>query len=203
AAENAKVAKARKEAEKAGVKTARIEAAQEKVRKAELALERARAKRSKTSRDNSRLMAEADAEVSKALAAKERAQEAYDRAVDRAKDKSAKLKEATDELRQAQEQLADAARSSSDAFAGLYTDPSGGFRGLISNMKTGATEITAFTKQVEKLRKLGLNEGTIQQVLGIAQSEGVQAAGQFANELLGRGKGGIRQLNDAAKKLSD
>lgn len=183
AAAQSKVNSARKTAEKAGVNTDKITRAEKRLTDAENALTKARAHQSTVSRENSLQTAQAAAAVSKAKA------------------KVDSLKTATDALTQAQQQVADSAKATSDAFSGLYNQPAGSITDLFKSMQTGAKQIGTFSKQIDQLRKKGLSESIIDQIMQVAQSQGIAAGSKLAGSV--GGAGAIRQLNQAAQALQD
>lgn len=203
AAAEDKVHAARKAAAKAGVNTDKIAAAQRRLTKAENELSRARAHQSKVSRDNALQTAEASAKVAKAEKAKRQATDAYNRASDRARAKAQALKDAQQQLAEQQQAVADSAKQLSDAFAGLYNQPTGTLTDLFKSMTQGATDITTFRKDLDRLRKMGLSESVIDQIVNQAQSGGVQSGIALANQAIGGGSYFINQLNKAAQKLAD
>lgn len=131
--------------------------------------------------------------VSRSSKEKKKAQEAYDKVADKAK-------EATDRLKQAQEALADSARSVSDAFRETYLSKSTDVQAYLQLMKDGAADLTAFSAQIAQLRRLGLNESTVQQVISI-QQQNPQAGADLAAQIAAGGKGIVDQLNSATTAL--
>jgi chromosome segregation ATPase len=203
AAAEDKVHAARKAAAKAGVNTDKIAAAQRRLTKAENELTRARAHQSKVSRDNALQTAEASAKVAKAEKAKKQATDAYNRASDRAKAKAQALKDAQQRLAEQQQAVADSAKQLSESFSDLYNQPTGTLTDLFKSMKQGTSDLTLFRKDLDRLRKMGLSESVIDQIVNQAQSGGVQSGITLANQAIGGGTYFINQLNKAAQQLKD
>lgn len=129
--------------------------------------------------------------------AKDKAEAAYKKQLDQQKDANAKLVETTRALSDANNAAADAARSMSDQFANAFRSGSVDPKDWLESMLGGSKELSAFTAQIGQLRKAGLAESLIQQILEQGSGTGAETA---ANILAG-GKGLISQLNSANQSL--
>ena len=131
--------------------------------------------------------------VSRSTTDKKKAQEAYDAV-------SEKSKAAADALKQAQDALAESARGVSNAFRDSYMSKSTDVGDVLQLMKDGTKDLTSFTAQVRRLRSLGLNETTLQQVVDMQQAN-PQAGADLATQITAGGKGLVAQLNSANSAL--
>lgn len=70
-------------------------------------------------------------------------------------------------------------------------------KGLLADLQGQGADLKKFGGQVGQLRKLGLNENQIQQIIG----KGAEAGGEAAQAILDGGKGLVDALNKAQKEL--
>lgn len=113
------------------------------------------------------------------------------------KDATAKLVDATKNLADANNAAADSARSMSAQFVSAFRSGSTDPQDLLASMLDGSAELSAFTAQIGQLRKAGLAESLIQQILG----QGTGAGSETAANILGGGSALVKQLNEANKSL--
>jgi hypothetical protein len=132
--------------------------------------------------------------VTKTSKEKTKATEAYNKVAGPAKD-------LTDRLTEAQRSLAESTRAASDAFHAAFVSQSTDAQDWIDLANEGAETISGFDAKIADLRKRGLNETVIQQILAQAASQGVAAASETASSLIGGGKALIDQLNKANAAL--
>lgn len=139
-----------------------------------------------------RELASANTAVSKTSREKTKATAAYNAV-------AGPLKEATDRLVEAQKALADSARTVSDSFADQYRSTSTDAKDWIDLMKTGAADLIKFNKEIAQLRKTGLSETLVQQILNM----GAAAGGEIAEQILAGGAGVASALNAANDQLQN
>ena len=141
-------------------------------------------------------IADANVLVTKTSKAKTAANEKAKAATDRLKDAQSRLKDAQKALADQQRAIAETAERVSDQFRGQVDGPGSNVTAWIDRLKTGATDVAEFAKQVEQLRKAGLNETLVQQVIGM----GARGGSRVATEVLGD-KSSIGKLNSASSAL--
>lgn len=88
--------------------------------------------------------------------------------------------------------------TSSANIGDLFQD-SGTGKGLLSDLQAQGAEIGRFRDQIDKLRKQGLSEDLIQQIIG----KGAEQGGEVAQAILDGGIGLVTALNKAQKALDD
>ncbi|GAA1436289.1 hypothetical protein GCM10009616_35710 [Microlunatus lacustris] len=137
--------------------------------------------------------------VTRSSSAKQKAQEAYNKAAEKAKVSSDALKEAQAQLAEQQKAVADTARSLSDTFRDAYTSKSTDANDWIALMREGASDIGAFTTKIQQLRKAGLSETLVQQIVGMGAIAGTDVAAQIVKG----GKGMVDGLNKANLGIQD
>lgn len=152
---------------------------------------------------NTAEMAKLNAKVTETSKAKTKAQEAYNKAAASAKEKADQLREAERALADANSALAESANQTADAFSGLYESKSTDPRDWIAKQKEGAADLARFTAQIEKLRKAGLSEDAIAQIVALGQEKGTAYAGEVANNILAGGKGTVNELNKSIANLAN
>lgn len=183
--------------------SAAVKRAQQAVTRADERLDKARARQQKISRDNTNQLAQANKRVTDTTKEKQRAQEEYDKAADRATAKTEALKQAQEELAQIQQQIADQARQVSDAFTDAYLSKSTAVADWVQAMTIGTQDITTLTDRITQLRRLGLSETLISQIMSMAQSQGAPAGTAIADAIISGGSKTITELNNAAQSLQD
>ena len=137
-----------------------------------------------------RELTKANNEVSKSSRDKTKATQAY-------KDVAGPLEEATNRLTEAQKSLAESARGVSSSFLEQYRSSSTDAQDWIDLMTTGAGDLKAFNEQIIALRKTGLSESLVQQVVDMGQVAG----GEIAQQIITGGAGLVRSLNTANANL--
>lgn len=160
-------------------------------------LDAARDRRDSISRGNTADLAKLNAKLTTAQKARTAAQDRLTAAEEKNRAAADRLKQSQEDLAAAQQQVADAARSISDQFSSAYGSASTDPRDWVSRMQQGARDITAFGDQLAGLRKRGLSESVIEQIMAM----GVAAGSEFAKNA-GR-KGSVTELNAAAQALQD
>lgn len=135
-------------------------------------------------------LADANARVSRTSHEKSEATKAYNKVAGRSK-------ELTSQLTEAQKALADAARQVSDGFRDLYTSKSTDPTDWLELMKKGSADLTAFTARLAKLRKAGLSETLVQQIVGM----GAVAGSDVADQIAAGGRAMVASLNQANSQL--
>ena len=147
---------------------------------------------------NAKSVAAAENRVEKAK--KDEAKAAEKNAKAQAKKTTAdeKAKKASDDLTAAHKALADAARSASEAFVSKWIGAGEGLAGSVASMTEGISGGEDLIAAVETLRKLGLSEDYIQQVV-VPQGEVWGVA--LAKEIEKGGKPTVVLLNDLVEKL--
>jgi TP901 family phage tail tape measure protein len=128
--------------------------------------------------------------------AKTSATEKYKKAAAATKDATDRLRDAQKALAEQQKAVAETAERVSDQFRGQVDGPGSNVGAWIDRLKTGAVDVGEFAKQVEALRKAGLNETLVQQVIGM----GARGGSRVATEVLGD-KSSIGKLNSASSAL--
>ena len=119
-------------------------------------------------------------------------------AADRLRDAQEKVTEAAKALADQQKAVADAASRASDSFRGQFDkivaayDP----KFWAQNMRWGAGQVVEFNQQVDALRKAGLSETLVQQII----AQGVRAGSAVASSILSD-KSVVGDLNKASKSL--
>jgi TP901 family phage tail tape measure protein len=108
-----------------------------------------------------------------------------------------KTKDAQQNLIEQQRTLADSARQLSDTFRNQFTGQGTDPFSWLTTMRTGAADLQGFANQITKLRKAGLSETLVQQLIG----QGAVTGGAAAGQILGGGKNLITALNRAAYSL--
>lgn len=161
------------------------------------ALEQARAAQSRVSTQNAREIAIANARVTATTKAKTAATAAYTAAAEKTKDATDALKEAQEALVAQQKEVADSARQVADTFRGQYESQSTDARDWIELMRTGASDIARFNARIAQLRKAGLSETLVQQIIGM----GATAGSEIATQIAGSGAGLVSSLNAASNSL--
>lgn len=134
-------------------------------------------------------------------AARERAQTALDKQLDEERAATEKLTEAHKALTDQQQAVADSARGLSDAYRQQFTSTSTDARDWLDSMRQGTADLTVFGKQVADLRKRGLNESSIQQLVDMAKSGGVASASEAAASIQAGGSGLVKAMNSATGNL--
>jgi hypothetical protein len=137
-----------------------------------------------------RALTAANNDVSKSSRAKTKAEQAY-------KDVAGPLEEATQRLTDAQKALADSARGVSDSFSQQYRSSSTDAQDWIDLMTTGATDLKTFNAEIVQLRKTGLSETLVQQIVAMGQVAG----GEIANQIIAGGSSLAAALNTANANL--
>ncbi|CCH77740.1 putative phage protein [Nostocoides japonicum T1-X7] len=141
-----------------------------------------------------------------ATAAVSKAQKAYadtvkksGRSSERAKSALDKLTAAQTSLKDVQKQLAESAKSAAQSISQAFTTGWSSASQWARIMSAGAGEIATFNGQIERLRKAGLNETLVQQIIGLGADSGSKVAAQ----LLGTGGSSlIKQLNSSNAALT-
>lgn len=95
-----------------------------------------------------------------------------------------------------QKALADTARQASESYRSLYDQGLDG-ADWIAQMKRGTSDLASFASQIGKLRKAGLSETLIQEILG----RGVQDGSYLADQILKGGSSIVKALNATSKGL--
>lgn len=142
---------------------------------------------------------QANLQVAETTKKRTAAQELYNRVAERAKEATEKLKAAEQILADQRQAVADAAKAVSDTFSGRYTnsavtDPAE----IIAQKRAGAAELDKFNAQIQRLRKSGLNEDAISEIV----DRGPVGGGELAVAILASGQGLIRALNTAQANLT-
>ena len=148
----------------------------------------------------------ADREAVKVKAAQDKAKKssaAYTSALDKSKAAQDKAKAAQEKASDAakvmaerQKALADTARQASESYRSLYDQGLDG-ADWIAQMKRGTSDLASFASQIGKLRKAGLSETLIQEILG----RGVQDGSYLADQILKGGSSIVKALNTTSKGL--
>lgn len=159
------------------------------VKAAEKALENAKRQREIN-------VAAAQKAVDKAKAAETKATAANKAAQDKAKDAAKAQEEAAKDVAAAHKQLADSARQAADQLRQTYM-VGGDAADLLSSMQQGSGNLAAFAGLVEQLRKAGLNEDLVQQIIDQGEVWGAETA----KDILKGGKPTVDALNKAAASL--
>lgn len=201
AAADTKVAKAKSAAAKSGVDIVKVSNAQALVTRRQTQLDKAREAQSKLSRDNTLSSAKATARVAAALKARNAAQATWSKLSDTAKKKAADLAQAEQNLAQQQQAVADAAKQVADAFTSAYLSKSSAVADWLQAMNLGTKDIADLSTKITRLRKMGLSEALIQQILSTAQSNGAPAGASIASAIIAGGDKTIKSLNAAATSL--
>lgn len=141
-------------------------------------------------------VAEAEKKLTKAQERQAKAQARQEKAADKLAEKQAKAEQAAKDLADAQQALADAAKSASESLRQTYM-VGGDAADLLDNMRTGAKETAEFADLIEQLRKAGLDEDIIQEII----EQGATTGAETARDILSKGKTGIDDLNKAAANL--
>jgi TP901 family phage tail tape measure protein len=132
--------------------------------------------------------------------ARDKAEENYTKILEKQTTATDKLKEAQDALKTQQDALADSARQLAETSREPYGPQEGAdAQDWLALMKQGAGDVAAFTAKIQSLRKAGLNETAIQQIIGM----GALAGGELAGQIAGSGMSMVDALNAANKKLQD
>jgi hypothetical protein len=131
-------------------------------------------------------LTKANHDLSRASKAKTEASKKYKAAAD-------KEKEATEALKTAQEALADSARGLSDELAAPFRSASHDIDDWLEAMKAGKVDLVALNGQLAKLRKMGLSESLVQQIL----AQGGTVGGEVAQQILDGGSKMVASLNKA------
>jgi hypothetical protein len=136
--------------------------------------------------------------------AQNKAEDAYKLKVDAAKKATDAHKDAIEKLVAQQKaavemagQIADALTSNAnigDLFGQSLTG-----KGLLADLQGKGTDLAAFRGQIDKLRKQGLSEDLITQIIG----KGAEQGGDVAQAILDGGLGLVAALNKAQKALDD
>jgi hypothetical protein len=169
---------------------------------AEERLSAARVHESKVSRDNANQIAQSNKRVADTEKAKKAATDAYNKAAARSKSKVDALKSAQQALAQQQQQVADAARGVSDQFTSTYTEPHGSLAGMVASMNEGAGDLNTFAAGITRLRRMGLSEAVLQDIISEAQNQGVGVGIQLEQEAFRSGSKLIGQLNQSSNALA-
>lgn len=96
-------------------------------------------------------------------------------------------------LTAAEKTLADTARSVSDTFYDSFISKTDSVKDWIALMSEGTQDVAAFNAKILKLRKAGLSEALIQQII----ARGAEVGGSIADQLLKGGKGMVDALDKA------
>jgi TP901 family phage tail tape measure protein len=142
-------------------------------------------------------LSEANARVSKTSHEKTVATAAYNKVASKAKEASSALKEAQKALADQQNALADAARSVSDSFYAGFVSKTDSVKDWIALMTQGSKDLGAFNGKIAKLRKAGLSETLIQQII----SRGAVVGGSIADQILKGGASLVKALDKADASL--
>ncbi|QXT62759.1 phage tail tape measure protein [Tessaracoccus palaemonis] len=140
----------------------------------------------------------AEKNVNKAIKERTKAEEAAEAASAALTKQKQKEKDAAADLLAAQQALADSARSAADSLVDQYLT-GGDAADLVDNMNTGAAEMELFAQLIEQLRKLGLDESVIQEII----EQGVETGSETAADIIARGPDSVAELNKAAAALRD
>lgn len=159
------------------------------IAKLEKNLANAKAKRDKNN-------AVAEKKLTAAKNAQTKATDKNRKAQDKAKTAARKLADKEKELAQVHEKLADAIRNTMDRLLDAYTDSFDG-ADLLANMQEGTANVKDFKELLDELRKQGLSEDLIQQII----SQGEVTGAETARSILEGGTPMIKDLNAAAKAL--
>lgn len=134
-------------------------------------------------------------------AAQDKATKSKDRLSDaqsKAKESADRLADAQAELARQQKAVADEARRISDSFQSGFAKPMLDVATWAAQMREGTAQLGTFTNLIEQLRKLGLSEGMVQQIIGL----GSFAGGELAKNIIDGGKPAVDSLNKAADSLT-
>jgi hypothetical protein len=144
-----------------------------------------------------RQLAAINTRVTATSRAKAAAQADYNKVAAKSKAAIDKLKEAQAALVEQQRAVAESARQVSDTFSSAYMSKTTDVEDWLSLMRTGASDIGAFTAKIAQLRRSGLSETLVQQIIGMGAVAGSEVAAQIA----AGGRGLVTQLNTASKGL--
>lgn len=136
--------------------------------------------------------------------AQNKAEDLYKKRVDAAKKATDAHKDAIQKLIEQQKaavemaaQIADALTSSAN-IGDLFQQSLTG-KGLLADLQAKGKELGVFKGQVDRLRKAGLSEDLISQIIG----KGAEQGGEIAQAILDGGLGMVTALNKAQKALDD
>lgn len=142
---------------------------------------------------------DANLAVTRTSKEKTAAQQAYDKVAGRAKDASDRLRAAQQALAEQQKAVADAARQQSDTFRHAYESQTTDVTDWLALMKDGQADLAKFATLIDRLRKAGLSETLVQQIL----ARGAVAGTDVASQILGGGKGLVSSLNKANQGIQN
>lgn len=144
-------------------------------------------------------LAEVNARVTRTSKEKTDATAAYNKVAGNAKIAAEKLKDAQAALLEQNKALAEQVQSESKAFRDAYQSKSTDANDWIQLMKDGAADIGTFNAKIVALRKAGLSETLVQQIIGMGAVAGTDIAAQIAKG----GKGMVAALNKANQGIQD
>lgn len=136
--------------------------------------------------------------------AQNKAEDAYKKKVDAAKKATDAHKEAIEKLVAQQKAAVEMAAQIADALTSganvgdLFQQSLTG-KGLLADLQAKGKDLAAFRAQIDKLRKQGLSEDLITQIIG----KGAEQGGDVAQAILDGGLGLVAALNKAQKALDD
>lgn len=141
----------------------------------------------------------ADAQVVSLVKQKTDAYAVHEQAIQRAQASAEALTASQAQLAEQQKAVAESARSLSQTFRSGYDTKSTDAGDWIALMKEGTSDIGAFTVKIQALRKAGLSETLVQQIIGMGAVAGTDIATQIGKS----GRVMVDNLNKANQGIQD